>query len=73
MKRNELIKLLQELPEDAEIVIVKGDDVLGDYFYSDLISVNEAEGSQDERGTLWTKYSNYSRLGQKTVIVWEIS
>lgn len=72
VKRDELISLLQSLPEDAEIVTVSGDGILGDYYYSTLLSVDESEGLEDGRGTIWTKYSNYAGFGKKKVKVWEI-
>jgi hypothetical protein len=58
MKRNELIAKLQELPEDAEITIINGDDILGYYFYSDILSLVETECIVDRKGCFQATYSN---------------
>jgi hypothetical protein len=73
MKRNELIELLKTLPEDAEICSTVGDDILGDYSFNTDLSLYENDGYLDNKGTIWTGYSNYRRFGDKEVKVWVIS
>lgn len=73
MKKEELIKLLQELPDGAEVVIVRGDDILGDYSFDTDLSLVEATGYKSDKGSIWTRYSNYKAPEDKPVKVWEIT
>lgn len=42
MKKAELLKLLEQVPDDAEIVVQgSNDDILGDYSYSDYFQINK--------------------------------
>lgn len=72
MKRNDLIELLKTLPEDAEIVTVSGDDILGDYSFNTELSINESYGKKDKRGVIWCEYSNYAASEDEQITVWEI-
>lgn len=60
MKKVDLLKLLEDVPDDAEIV-VSGicDDILGDYSYSREFTINE-ETAYGER--LDMRISNYVDL-----------
>ena len=72
MKKSELIKLIQTLPDDAEIVVNGyADDILGDYQYNDLITVNEETAHKsDKGGTLYNLISNYAYVPHEKVKVW---
>jgi hypothetical protein len=72
MKRNDLIARLMELPDDAEIVVVKGDDILGDYYYATELSIEDNIGKQNAKGTIWTRFSNYTRIDDSDKKVWVI-
>lgn len=69
MKKHELINLIKELPDDAEIV-VNGyqDDILGDYQYEDCPVFAEDYAYLSENGAYHSTVSNY-KSGNK-VKVW---
>lgn len=72
MKRNDLIELLKTIPEDAEIVSVSGDDILGDYSFNTELFIIPTTALKSKKGTIWTKYSNYGRVDDEQITVWEI-
>lgn len=62
MKRNQFIEMLLTLPEDAEIVVQSGDDILNDYTYQDPF-LEERIGYKDQKGSMWTEHSSYRAWG----------
>jgi hypothetical protein len=70
VKPKDLIKLLEELPSDAEIVIEGYRcDILADYQYAADLKVEAVVAKRDERGIIHANYSNYSRGKDETVYV----
>lgn len=72
MTKAELIKALQELPDDAIITALDGCHELGDYSFEERIVIEPGIGYRDDRGTIWTEYSNYKRDTDEKVRVWVI-
>ncbi len=53
MKKSELIKLIADLPNDAEIVVNGYNcDILGEYLYSGEIVANKDVAYMDKHGSL---------------------
>ena len=71
MKKHELIKLLNDIPDDAEIV-VQGyqDTVLGDYRYNPNLQIAKDVAHKTPMGSLLYSVSNYVTKEDKPVIVW---
>lgn len=69
MTKKELLKLLENIPDDGEICIIRGDDILGDYYCASDLSIIELE-AYGAGG--WTSYSNYRRIEDKPKKVWVI-
>lgn len=69
MKKSELLKLLETVPDDAEIVVNGNNcDILGDYSYSDTFTIEK----QTAYGKRLDQYiSNYANLDEP-VEVWVI-
>lgn len=68
MTKSELLKLLESIPDDADIV-VRGteDEILGEYTFSPDITVvkDYAYGKQYQKS-----YSNYVRIDDERKEVW---
>ena len=71
MKKGELIKLLESVPDDAEIV-VHGYycEIMGEYAYNENMSINESTACLGKRGDYQATYSNYADGNE--VPVWVI-
>jgi hypothetical protein len=74
MKKSDLIKLIESLPDDAEITILDQDDGLGYYSYNPQFNIVETDALKDSYGTTWATYSNYTGgvKGSEKVTVWTI-
>jgi len=60
MKRNDLIKMLNKLPEDAEIMILFCDDMMGYYTYNELV-IEEVTAFKQKDGSLVADICNSKR------------
>ena len=75
MTKAQLFTLLENVPNDANIV-VEGymDDIMGDYQYTEDFSVTEYEEYRlNKGGSLHMGISNYSGLLGKKTKVWVLS
>ena len=73
MKKIDLIKLLEEVPEEAEIVVSGyNDEIMGDYNFNDEISINKTEAYRSKRGGLSMTISNYVGKDDELIEVWEL-
>ena len=73
MKKADLIKLLETVPDDAEIVIADdGDDILGDYGFYEIFVINEVNAYKSSKGALIATHSNYVQKTDELVKVWVI-
>lgn len=72
MKPKDLIKLLENLPTEAEVVIPGHRcDILADYQYGQDLQITPMVCKRDERGVLHANYSNYSRGKDEIIYVIE--
>lgn len=76
MKKSELIKLLEQVPDDAEIMVMHGDDMLGYYHYDEPV-INEETAIEYIAGASLmkcyeAKISNYRPNHGKEVKIWVI-
>lgn len=74
MKKAELLKLLEQIPEDAEIV-VDGyhDDIMGEYTYKDKLQVDKTKARLSQSGVLRMNICNYTTTKDLVVEVWHLS
>lgn len=71
MKKVELIKLLESVPEDAEIVVQGYQcDMLGDYQYEPVIRLHEHEAMKSPNGSIDQTISNYVTNKHEKIKVW---
>lgn len=72
MKKQELIKLIEALPDNADIV-VNGYycEILGDYQYNDQININETTALKDKHNTYYNTISNYASGEEIKIFVLE--
>lgn len=71
MTKSELIKLLEQVPDDGEIVVNGYScDILGDYNFNGDIQIYEDEAMKSDRGSLKMTISNYVDEDDKSVKVW---
>lgn len=72
MKRDKLIKIILDLPENAEIMIRRCDDLLGYYHYEDPI-MEEQDALKDEKGTFWDTISNFTGHKSKKTKIYSLN
>lgn len=69
MKKSELIKLLEQVPDDAEIAVNSDSncDILGDYRFNPNLIIEKVQCGAD----FSKMYSNYNNTSE-TITVWVI-
>lgn len=73
MKKADLIKMLELVPDDAEIVVTGNcDEILGDYNFNDDISIHKTKAYKSKTGNLSMTISNYASKDDQLVDVWEL-
>lgn len=76
MKKTDLIKLLANIPEDAEIMVMHGDETLGYYHYNEPyiheeVAIEYIAGASGEK-VFEATISNYKPTHGKETKIWVI-
>lgn len=73
MKKAELIKILEFIPEDAEIVVAGYHcEILGEYSFNDTFDLVKTQAYKTKRGGFQMTISNYVQEEDILVDVWEL-
>jgi len=73
MKKKDLIRMLESLPEDAELVVTGYcEEILGEYNYNPDLSLHRVTAYKSKHGNLSMSISNYRSEEDKAIEVWEI-
>jgi len=73
MKKAELIKLLEHLTEEDEIVVVGHYcEILGEYYFNDTFDLVKTQAYKTKRGGFQMTISNYVQEEDILVDVWEL-
>lgn len=73
MKKAELLELLKDIPEDAEIVVAGYYcDIMGEYTFSDAFTFMKTKAYKSKLGGLKMTISNYVQEEDALVDVWEL-
>ena len=73
MKKLDLIKMLEFIPEDAEIVVAGYYcDITGEYTFNDNFSIMKTKAYKSKLGGFQMTISNYVQEEDTLVDVWEL-
>ena len=72
VKKGDLINLLKDIPDDAEIVVNGNScEILGDYSYENNFTIEETTAHKLDRGEDYqATFSNYANFPHTKVKVW---
>lgn len=73
MKKAELLKLLEEISNEAEIVVAGySDEIMGEYTFNSNLTISKTEAYVSKKGSIQMTISNYVREEDKLIEVWEL-